>query len=104
MELLIFSYQSKPKEKKKSTTKPSLLSLNFLFSILSFLYIKTLFINSSLITSLSKTIETNVSNKAKNQLKSTDQIKTNPIKNLDNQTLAPKIQIKSFNSVCEFLN
>ncbi len=42
------------------------------------------------------TLETNVSNKAKNQLKSTDQIKTSPIKNLDNQTLAPKIQIKSF--------
>ena len=42
------------------------------------------------------TLETNISNKTKKQLKSTDQIKTSPIKNLDNQTLAPKIQIKSF--------
>ena len=42
------------------------------------------------------TLETNISNKTKKQLKSTDQIKTSQIKNLDNQTLAPKIQIKSF--------
>ncbi len=42
------------------------------------------------------TLETNISNKTKKQLKSTDQIKTSPIKNLGNQTLAPKIQIKSF--------
>ena len=45
--------------------------------------------------------ETNLSNKIKSQLKNTDQVKTNPIENLQNETLKSKIEIKSFQDLIE---
>ena len=45
--------------------------------------------------------ETNLSNKIKSQLKNIDQVKTNPIKNLQNETLKSKIEIKSFQDLIE---
>ncbi len=41
-------------------------------------------------------LETNIPNGIKNQLKSTDQIKTSPIKNFDNLNDGSKVEIKSF--------
>ena len=38
--------------------------------------------------------ETNLSNKIKSQLKNIDQVKTNPIKNLQNETLKSKLRSK----------
>jgi len=51
-----------------------------------------------------KQLETNISNQVKNQLKSTDQIKTNPVKNLlkDNQSV--KIEITSFQDLIDKAN
>ena len=43
-----------------------------------------------------KVIDNNLYNKTKNQLKSTDQIKTNPIKKLLNQRQEVKLEIKNF--------
>ena len=43
-----------------------------------------------------KSLESNIPNRIKNQLKSTDQIKTNPIKNINNQNEKTKIEITSF--------
>ena len=40
--------------------------------------------------------ETNLTNQIKNQLKNTNQIKTEPIKKVSNQNLKSKIEIKSF--------
>ena len=45
--------------------------------------------------------ETNLSNKIKSQLKNIDQVKTNPIENLQNETLKSKIEIKSFQDLIE---
>ena len=51
-----------------------------------------------------KPLETNIPNQVKNQLKSTDQIKTNPVKNLlkDNQSV--KIEITSFQDLIDQAN
>ena len=43
-----------------------------------------------------KTLETNIPNQIKNQLKSTDQIKTNPVKNYSKDSQSNKIEITSF--------
>ncbi len=43
-----------------------------------------------------KSLEANIPNRVKNQLKSTNQIKTNPIKNINNQNEKTKIEITSF--------
>ena len=43
-----------------------------------------------------KTLETNIPNQIKNQLKSTDQIKTNPVKSYSKDSQSNKIEITSF--------
>ncbi len=43
-----------------------------------------------------KSLETNIPNQIKNQLKSTNQIKTNPLKNINNHNEKTKIEITSF--------
>ena len=51
-----------------------------------------------------KLIENNAPNQIKNQLKSIDQIKTNPIKNLFKENQSAKIEIKSFKDLIEKAN
>ncbi len=51
-----------------------------------------------------KNIETNLPNKIKNQLKNTDQIKTNPITKLDNESEKSKIKITSFKELIDLAN
>ena len=51
-----------------------------------------------------KLIENNAPNQIKNQLKSTDQIKTNPIKNLFKESQSTKIEIKSFKDLIDKAN
>ena len=49
-------------------------------------------------------IESNLSNKAKNQLKSTEQIKTNPIKKINDENGKSKIEITSFQDLIDYAN
>jgi len=51
-----------------------------------------------------KLIENNAPNQIKNQLKSIDQIKTNPIKNLFKESQSTKIEIKSFKDLIDKAN
>ena len=51
-----------------------------------------------------KLIENNAPNQIKNQLKSIDQIKTNPIKNLFKENQSAKIEIKSFKDLIDQAN
>jgi DNA polymerase-3 subunit gamma/tau len=51
-----------------------------------------------------KPLETNISNQVKNQLKSTDQIKTNPVKNLLKDNQSAKIEITSFQDLIDQAN
>ena len=51
-----------------------------------------------------KLIDNNAPNQIKNQLKSTDQIKTNPIKNLFKENQSAKIEIKSFKDLIDKAN
>ena len=49
-------------------------------------------------------LETNITNKIKNQLKSTDQIKTNPLKTFENKIEKTKIEITSFQNLIDLAN
>ena len=49
-------------------------------------------------------IENNLSNKAKNQLKSTEQIKTNPINKINLENEKSKIEITSFQDLIDYAN
>ena len=49
-------------------------------------------------------IESNLSNKAKNQLKSTEQIKPNPIKKINHENGKSKIEITSFQDLIDYAN
>ena len=49
-------------------------------------------------------IESNLSNKTKNQLKSTEQIKTNPIKKINHENGKSKIEITSFQDLIDYAN
>ncbi len=51
-----------------------------------------------------KSIETNINNQIKNQLKSTNQIKTNPTKNLSKDNQSKKIEITSFQDLINQTN
>ena len=51
-----------------------------------------------------KPLETNIPNQVKNQLKSTDQIKTNPVKNLLKDNQSAKIEITSFQDLIDQAN
>ena len=51
-----------------------------------------------------KQLETNIPNQVKNQLKSTDQIKTNPIKNFLKDNQSAKIEITSFKDLIDQAN
>ena len=51
-----------------------------------------------------KQIETKIPNQVKNQLKNTNQIKTNPIKNLSNDNQKTKIEITSFQDLIDRAN
>ena len=51
-----------------------------------------------------KPLETNIPNQVKNQLKSTDQIKTNPVKNLLKDNQSSKIEITSFQDLIDQAN
>ena len=51
-----------------------------------------------------KPLETNIPNQVKNQLKSTDQIKTNPVKNLLKGDQSAKIEIASFQDLIDQAN
>ena len=51
-----------------------------------------------------KPLETNIPNQVKNQLKSTDQIKTNPVKNLLKDNQNTKIEITSFQDLIDQAN
>ena len=51
-----------------------------------------------------KPLETNIPNQVKNQLKSTDQIKTNPVKNLLKDNQSAKIEITSFQDLINQAN
>ena len=51
-----------------------------------------------------KPLETNIPNQVKNQLKSTDQIKTNPVKNLLKDNQSAKIEIKGFQDLIDQAN
>jgi len=51
-----------------------------------------------------KSAETNIPNQIKNQLKSTDQIKTNPLKNLSKENQSKKIEIVSFHDLIDQAN
>ena len=46
-----------------------------------------------------KNLETSLNNQVKNQLKNTDQIKTSPIKKLQDENNKPKFEIRSFNDL-----
>ena len=48
-----------------------------------------------------KPLETNIPNQVKNQLKSIDQIKTNPVKNLLQDNQSAKIEITSFQDLID---
>ena len=50
------------------------------------------------------TLETNLPNQVKNQLKSTNQIKTNPIKNFSSERVKSKIDINNFQDLIELAN
>ena len=50
------------------------------------------------------TLETNLPNQVKNQLKSTNQIKTNPIKNFSSEGAKSKIDINNFQDLIELAN
>ena len=45
---------------------------------------------------IEKTLGSDLSDQVKNQLKSTDQIKTRPIKNLNNQNIKQKLRLQVF--------
>ena len=49
-------------------------------------------------------IESNLSNKVKNQLKSTEQIKTNPIRKINHENGKSKIEITSFQDLIDYAN
>ena len=51
-----------------------------------------------------KPLETNIPNQVKNQLKSTDQIKTNPVKNLLKDNQSAKIEISRFQDLIDQAN
>ena len=51
-----------------------------------------------------KNLETNFHNKVKNQLKNTDQIKTNPITKLGNENEKSKVKITSFKELIDLAN
>ena len=51
-----------------------------------------------------QSIETNIPNQIKNQLKSTNQIKTNPIKDISNDNKSRKIEITSFKDLIDHAN
>ncbi len=51
-----------------------------------------------------KPLKTNIPNQVKNQLKSTDQIKTNPVKNLLKDNQSAKIEITSFQDLIDQAN
>ena len=51
-----------------------------------------------------KPLETNIPNQVKNQLKNTDQIKTNPVKNLLKDNQSAKIEITSFQDLIDQAN
>ena len=51
-----------------------------------------------------KPLETNIPNQVKNQLKSTDQLKTNPVKNLLRDNQSAKIEITSFQDLINQAN
>ncbi len=51
-----------------------------------------------------KPLDTNIPNQVKNQLKSTDQIKTNPVKNLLKDNQSAKIEITSFQDLIDQAN
>ena len=51
-----------------------------------------------------KTLETNIPNQIKNQLKSTDQIKTNPVKSYSKDRQSSKIEITSFQDLIDQAN
>ena len=51
-----------------------------------------------------KPLETNIPNQAKNQLKNTDQVKTNPVKNLLKDNQSSKIEITSFQDLIDQAN
>ena len=53
---------------------------------------------------IEKTLGSDLSDQVKNQLKSTDQIKTRPIKNLNNQNIKTKIEITSFQDLIDQSN
>ncbi len=48
-----------------------------------------------------KAIETNITNQVKNQLRSTNQLKSNPVKNLSKNNLNSKIEITSFQDLID---
>ena len=49
-------------------------------------------------------LETNIPNQIKNQLKSTNQIKTSPVKNLTKEDQESKIQITNFQDLIDQAN
>ena len=51
-----------------------------------------------------KNVEKNFSNKAKNQLKSTNQIQASPIKNMSSELQKPKVEINSFQDLIDMAN
>ena len=53
---------------------------------------------------IEKTLGSDLSDQVKNQLKSTDQIKTRPIKNLNNQNIKTKLRLQAsrFNRSVEY--
>ncbi len=51
-----------------------------------------------------KPLETNIPNQVKNQLKNTDQVKTNPVKNLLKDNQSSKIEITSFQDLIDQAN
>ena len=51
-----------------------------------------------------KPLETNITNQVKNQLKNTDQVKTNPVKNLLKDNQSSKIEITSFQDLIDQAN
>tara|TARA_B100001989_G_C24530379_1_gene461294 strand:+ start:49 stop:1716 length:1668 start_codon:yes stop_codon:yes gene_type:complete len=53
---------------------------------------------------IEKTLESKIPNGAKNQLKNTNQIKTNPVENSEKQNYKPKIEIKTFQDLIDRAN
>ena len=51
-----------------------------------------------------KSLETNIPNQIKNQLKSTDQIKSSPVKNYSKNNQSGKIEITSFQDLIDWAN